>query len=190
MLTWPLTDPDKMENNPLLAMLKNAANGPPVSQSPATKPVSPPPSIQAVSIDDLFKSISGNMPPPNNALSPPSAPSAPPATAGGSAPGHQAKLLGVLGGSTPDGASRPISGLPTPSTDENRRRASLLNVLKSCVSFTYHLCPMSDPRPALPPMRVLSASPSSRTLLPSAASRRLRRRSKSRRLLCNLLRLL
>lgn len=117
-----------MENNPLLTMLKNAANGPPASQAPANKTVSPPPSIQAVSIDDLFKSISGHMPPPGNAQSPPSAP---PAALGGSAPAHQAKLLGVLGGSTPDGASRPISGGPTPSTDENQRRASLLNVLKS-----------------------------------------------------------
>lgn len=116
-----------MENNPLLAMLKNAANGPPV-QTPVNKAVSPPPSIQAVSIDDLFKSISGGMPPPSNVQSPPAAP---PATLAGSGPTHQAKLLGVLGGSTPDGASRPISGGPTPSTDENQRRASLLNVLKS-----------------------------------------------------------
>lgn len=117
-----------MENNPLLAMLKNAANGPPVP-SPANKAVSPPPSLQAVSIDDLFKSISG-MPPPSNVQSPPAAPSATLA----SGPAHQAKLLGVLGGSTPDGVSRPISGGPTPSTDENQRRASLLNVLKSWVS--------------------------------------------------------
>lgn len=149
-------------DNPLLAMLKQATAGGPVGGTPgapssmspdhsaqSAASVSPPPSLQAVSLDDLFKSISS---PPlgssnnHSSFSTPSGPGPsihPAATASApapAAPGHQAKLLGMLslgmGGAPPTGSvtpeTRPVSGAPvTPSQQEERRRSSLLNVLRS-----------------------------------------------------------
>ncbi|GMK56783.1 hypothetical protein CspeluHIS016_0306230 [Cutaneotrichosporon spelunceum] len=142
-----------MDNNPLLAMLKAAGanSAPPVPpagptgstgssgghhHSDSAGSLPPPPAFQAVSLDDLFKSISQPQAVPNQST--PTPPSAAQATQATSPPGqHKAKLLGMLSlgagaGSAQDTPeiSRPASGPQTQNNDE-QRRASLLGMLRS-----------------------------------------------------------
>ncbi|BEI92031.1 uncharacterized protein CcaverHIS019_0408510 [Cutaneotrichosporon cavernicola] len=185
-----------MDNNPLLAMLKAAGTNsaspiPPagpigstgsnggsnLSASAASRP--PPPAFQAVSLDDLFKSIS--QPPGAFTKSTPTPPSAAQANLATSPPGqHKAKLLGMLSlgvgaGSAQDTpeVSRPASG-PQTQNREEQRRASLLGMLRSPLLNTAPALDepvITHPAPIAPlPRSIVSPPPFTNTMSPPSGS--------------------